>query len=126
MIKYLRIPFKIRGCDWDGCDCWGLVRLWYQHKLGIILPDESDGYSNIKDSDEVGEVVRRNMPEWDRIEQPKKNAVILFRPGITWHIGILLDESRMLHCSSGKGTTIERFMSPRWRTKIEGFYSYAG
>ena len=37
--KYLEIPYKPLGRDWNGCDCWGLLCLIAKGEYGITLPD---------------------------------------------------------------------------------------
>ena len=35
--KYMDIPYKYNGCDFNGCDCYGVIQLWYKEELGIDL-----------------------------------------------------------------------------------------
>ena len=36
--RYLAIPYRKGGRSWDGCDCWGLVRLILKEEKGVVLP----------------------------------------------------------------------------------------
>ena len=35
--KYLPIPYQLHGRNFDGCDCWGLVLLFYKIKKITFL-----------------------------------------------------------------------------------------
>lgn len=36
--RYVGIPFVQGGEAWSGCDCWGIVQLWYRNERRIELP----------------------------------------------------------------------------------------
>ena len=38
--RYLQIPYKPLGRDWNGCDCWGLLCLIAKEEYTIALPDD--------------------------------------------------------------------------------------
>src|SRR5436190_10661954 len=59
---YMRSPFRHRGRDREGCDCFGLVRLVLAEQAGIILPlndliDPQDGLA-------VSEAVEEEAATW--------------------------------------------------------------
>jgi murein DD-endopeptidase len=35
--QYIGIPYVAGGESFAGCDCWGIVQLWYRNELGITL-----------------------------------------------------------------------------------------
>lgn len=37
--KYFGIPYVWEGNSFEGCDCYGLVCLWYKNELGLDLFD---------------------------------------------------------------------------------------
>lgn len=48
--RYLAIPYRKGGRTWDGCDCWGLVRLVLKEERGIILPS----FDSVSTSEDFG------------------------------------------------------------------------
>ena len=46
---YIKVPFKDHGRTKEGSDCWGLARIIYQERLGIILPTYDEVYSDTLD-----------------------------------------------------------------------------
>ncbi len=64
--RYNRIPFVDGGRDFDGCDCWGLVRLVFLKEKGI----EINGYLGIPcDSPDVVERIGQDcaLPPWQTV-----------------------------------------------------------
>ena len=35
--RYIGIPYMPGGESFAGCDCWGIVQLWYRNEMGITL-----------------------------------------------------------------------------------------
>ena len=69
--KYVGIRYQSRGRSFDGCDCYGLVRLFYQAELGIELPEYH--YSDAENMAEVSmcAVAGRSNPRlWTRVTTP--------------------------------------------------------
>ena len=69
--RFIGIPFKVGGEDFEGCDCWGLVKLYFKQVLDIDIPDYRVDESLIKEeiSDKLVEKLRDNSP-WEMIEKP--------------------------------------------------------
>lgn len=64
--KYLGIPFQDKGCGFEGCDCYGLVRLVYREELGIELPCLGDAYSTAYARGEVNNTVQHvSAADWN-------------------------------------------------------------
>lgn len=98
------IPFRDKGRDRDGCDCWGLVRLVYMEVAGIELP----AYGEISSADllRVARTMRDGATDgdWRDVGGPPRRPldVALMRrplggPGAAWHCGVMATDRLLLH-----------------------------
>lgn len=118
--QYIGLPFKPRGRGPDGWDCWGLVEMIYEHELGIRLP--SYAYTTV----DQGHVVATAQEDgyWKEVDEPAMMDVVLLKAMRNPHVGVCVDNQRMLHIPEGKTSCIEYINSPKWKSRIEGFYRY--
>lgn len=122
--KYIGLPYKDNGRDITGIDCWGLVRLYYKQELGIELPSYVDQYIGLT-STNIKESIISYRDNWDKVETPQLNDLILFRIlGEPTHIGLYLGENKFLHIRDGYDSVIESTNSINWSKRIEGYYRY--
>ena len=123
--KYIKIPYKNKGRDINGCDCWGLIRLIYINEYGITLPILSSNYEEASDAIEVGYTVeneklsirnkQKNIPEY--------GDLIIFNINRNpCHIGMYIGKNRVLHILKGTDSVIESLNSFRLKGRIEGYY----
>ncbi len=116
--KYVGIPYLDRGRDArQGLDCWGLVRWVYLQEQGLALPSlhEHDGHESIR------ALLRRHVVDFVKLEGPQPFAIPLISSTITvMHVGVLIDERRMLHTVQGRDACIE-LVHP-YRHKLQGYY----
>lgn len=126
--KYLPIPFKEKGRTFEGCDCWGLVRLILQEKKAVSLPSYDDLYESTKDKKAVeSAIIDGTEDEWIPVLDPQPfDMVLLDILGIPMHVGIVTKEGFMLHCMNGVGTVHEDYTSVRWVSRVKGFYRWRG
>lgn len=95
MIDFLKIPFKKFGRDYSGCDCYGLVLLYYKDKLGITLPDFSPKNFNFE---EIQSVVLNAKQYFEPVIVPQKNDIaIMHFEGLSCHVGVMLSSTDVLH-----------------------------
>jgi cell wall-associated NlpC family hydrolase len=121
--RYIGIAFKDHGRGFDGCDCWGLVRLVYQNEYGIKLPDMGPIYEKVTDEKGMMKLYVSELPSWEKVEIPQIGDVVLLRAcGLPIHVGIVVSENQMLHIEIKIDAVIERFDSALWGRRIEGFY----
>lgn len=121
--KYMNIPFKDKGRDEQGADCWGLVRLIYKNELGIELDDYSDSYFDTNDREVLAKIVSSEKNQnWITPESPKEfDVVILNMRGIPIHVGIITKQNHMIHCAKGINTVHEHYGTSKWKHKVMGF-----
>lgn len=129
MDKYIGIPFKPNGRDHNGVDCWGLVCLIYQDKLGVRLPSYDDIYTanSISVLRRVARTMASERYTWVRVERPMPYDIVLLRSGeYLWHVGLIIDKRRMIHALDGDAVCIEEYTSLYWKDRIVEFRHYAG
>ena len=120
---YIGIPFRDHGCGFDGCDCYGLVRLVYLKELGIELPHLGDQYSNAFARAEIGPIPAGTVAEGWAVdvtdEEPEQFDVLVFsRGGVDYHVGLFLYGEFMLHCIDGVDSCLEKWNGIRWKRQL--------
>lgn len=106
--NYVGIPFKMGGRDRQGCDCWGLVRLFYLEQYNVDLPLFNDytDYGEIRRYVQVG--IKVIAPK--QIMAPRVGDVALIRlPGRdASHVGVYVGAGKLLHIINKADSVIER------------------
>lgn len=123
--KYIGIPFKDKGRDGEGLDCWGLVRTVLKNEFGKELPDLSDGYGSIRDVRAISKLIDETKPliEAKPVEYPEIGDIAVIRcKGLPLHVGIYVGSGYILHTERTVESMIERMSSPAIKNRIEGWY----
>jgi cell wall-associated NlpC family hydrolase len=121
--KYVGIPFKARGRDRSGCDCWGLVRLVLKEEYGREVPafDVYDDPCDIASNSEI--IARETTIVAERTSSPMNGDLALFTSrGLPAHVGIIANDGVVLHVERGSDAVLERIESPRLAARLEGVY----
>ena len=125
--KYLDTPFLEHGRTFAGCDCWGLVRLFYFCEYNILLPD-LQGYKNTRDYPALAGLVENEQSsgEWFRVKQERPSDIVLFSiGGYLCHVGVVMSNKKMMHSFEANETAcLERYNNMRWEKRIHGFYRH--
>ena len=120
--RYVGLPWVQGGRDFDGCDCWGLVCLFWRHERGIVLP--TFAYASTQ-AGEVAGVVARAMPSFAPVESgaalPGDIAVIR-RGGEPSHVGILAPRQRLLHVESAAAPSVLEPITAGLSRRVEGIF----
>ena len=127
IMKYLTIPFKDRGRDHSGVDCFGLVQMIYKQEFKIQLPSYIEAYENEKDREAICNEINKEkkLSGWVETDNPKHgNLIILNLLGRPLHLGVMLDHKSFIHCMKGKGTIIEKTTDIIWRNRINGYLKW--
>ena len=135
MIQYrdlIGVPFKNRGRDMDGFDCYGLVQEMYR-RYGISIPDYTADFDDLEKVNELITSKTAISSNWRRIEPdeelpvPCLLAIQFGTPnGIVNHTGCYIGNGRFIHIRANIGVCVDRIDSPAWRHVIEGFFEYVG
>jgi len=121
--KYIGIPYKEKGRDIAGVDCWGLVRLIYKNEFNIDLPSFAEEYHN---TTTVSEAISAHIEGWEQVTELKVGDSILFRiVGEPTHIGVYIGNDKFIHTRRKSGTVVESLNSINWRSRIVGYYKYS-
>lgn len=121
---YIGIPYKSHGRDFDGCDCYGLCRLFLKNEMGKDLP-EINQYADASAAAEVSNLIINNQPllSGDRKDIPEVGDVVVIRfKGIASHVGVYVGHGRILHILKGINSMVIPVDHPLIRGKIEGYY----
>ena len=122
--KYIGLPFKPLGRDFDGCDCWGLVRLIYNRELDIELPSLT--YADKFDPIELNALLTSEEKHWTSIELGKERpGDVLALRSINPHVGMIIDNTRMIHIQATTRACIDRYKRIAWAKRIMGIYRHA-
>lgn len=122
--KYLGTPYKHRGRDLQGLDCWGLILLVYAD-LGIKLWDIEDEYVKDWFQKQRNYFIENYHREWQRVERHEIFDGVLFtnNKGIVNHAGIYIGNNKFLHTCK-LGTIVSRLSEKNWQKRLEGFYRF--
>ena len=127
--SYIEIPFKPDGRDREGLDCYGLVCLVYRERLGIILPDYAgiftdQSFATLK---KVARTMAEGREKWQKVDDPKPYDMVMLRTGeYQWHVGIVIDRSRMLHVMAGIESVVEPYTGLHWKNRVVEFRRWPG
>lgn len=124
--KYLSIPFKEKGRDETGCDCWGILRLIKMNEQNIIVPSYLDCYETTNDRESLSDTINSEKTiSWKEVKEENPFNVLLIRMrGVPMHVGIITQKGWMIHTCRGIGTSHERYDCARWKDKIMGIYAH--
>lgn len=124
--EYLTIPVISGGRDRKGVDCWGLVYLIYEEKLGIMLPKYED-VDRTKAEDVWARISQERVDDWQEMAAPERREgdVILLRvKNVPWHVGIVLANGKFIHADPCRGVLIEKIESIHWKNRVVGYYRH--
>jgi cell wall-associated NlpC family hydrolase len=131
---YVGIPFRSRGRDRFGCDCYGLVAMVLREQFGADVPSYAEEYETATDQEEIAALIdseRRGGVAtgagWRFVYAAQPGDLVLLTiAGRPWHVGILVAPNAMLHTRPGANAVLERLDAPKWKHRIVGYYRYAG
>ncbi len=128
--KYNNINFPAlyisNGRDFNGCDCYGLVRLILKNEFNKELPLLLNEYANSGDISITSKVMDKYLPilSGKQIDTPSVGDVCVFRyKGSPCHLGLYIGNNKVLHILRKTGFSVcERLNSPFLKGRLEGFY----
>ncbi len=124
--RYVGIPFKPKGRDRSGCDCYGLVRLIYREVFGIDLPAHDADYERLDPV--ILERLIRGEAGWQQVTTPRIGDIVLARRRRrrrAVHMGVVVSWNAFVHVTLMTPAVIEP-LDGEWRGRIAGFFRRTG
>lgn len=125
--EYVGIPYRTRGRDRSGCDCWGLLALVFRERFGWTIDGPDLEWKHGDDPAALGAGVRQyasGFSEVRRGEERVGDGVLLRLRGHPLHVGLVLTPGWMLHTHETADSCIESYDRPTWTNRVLGFYRY--
>jgi cell wall-associated NlpC family hydrolase len=125
----LKVPFREKGRDFSGWDCWAVPYVSYREVLGKELPDYLDEYPDPGNSPGSRKILNKLIDEqkrqWAEVKDgrymPLDVALFTLGGGLL-HVGMMINRREFLHCEKTVGTVIERLNSVMWAKRLKGVY----
>ena len=126
MDKFIGIPFVSQGRSFRGCDCYGLVKLYYKEVLNIELPETVI----------TAEQPRRTFANYlNEISKnwtstiPSKNAVVAMavnaeHPSLITHFAVMIDDKRFIDIRENMSSYLTSIDDKKIKNQIKGFYKW--
>ena len=109
------------GLPYDDYDCWGIVREFYKRHFKTDL--EQYLYKDPNNHKEISKLIIKESPNYRKVLNPRFGDIILMRLyGLPAHLGIYIDENKILHTTDKTGSIVDSFQY--WEKRILGFYRY--
>lgn len=126
---YVGIPWRAKGRDRDGCDCWGLVRLVLAEQFGVEQPSYAPDYASPRERAEIATLLRGGIPTngWLAADGPERpgDGVVFRLANAPWHVGVVVGLDEFLHVEEGFGAAaIDRLSASKWARRIVGIYRH--
>lgn len=124
---YVGMPWREKGRDASGCDCWGLLALVYREQLGVDLPSLSDAYVTTADRHALAGLIAGELGPWRLIEpgaEARFDGVLMTEGGVPRHIGLVAQPGHLLHVERDASAVIESYTGWRLRRRVAGFYRH--
>ncbi len=125
--RYCAIKFTEKGEGWHGCDCWGLVRLFYQEELGIELDDFRNLYSGVRDMASILAIAEEQRKKWRKVfgERQVGDVVEIPLGKRNYHVGVIAAPGWVLHIEEGGFGQAVPITSQRIARRIEATWRHA-
>lgn len=124
--KYINIPFKEGGRNFEGCDCGGLVLLALKLEKGVLATDfteyETADFRHMRGYEKLGKGVQELMREWEVVKQPRPFDLCRFHyAGAPCHVGIYVGSEGFLHVERKINTRLTKLNDPHWSANFIEF-----
>lgn len=127
ILKVMGVPFREKGRDYSGLDCYGMVVLGMKEVYGVVLPSYVDDYTDTGHSQqtrlELSELIAMKKRKWEQVTKYQPMDVALFNlGGMPIHVGLMIDKKNFIHCEKKIGTVVESINSLAWNRRLSGVF----
>jgi cell wall-associated NlpC family hydrolase len=122
--KYVGIPYVLYGRDFSGCDCFGLVKLFYKTEFCLDIGDYID---YIKSVESYEDVINRSLPisGFSEVQEPQLGDVGLLKyRGHISHVAVYVGDRKILHVSERHNSIVQRISDRLLQNRFVGWYRY--
>lgn len=128
--KFIGIPFTDKGRDFNGCDCYGIVKLYFKEVLKTDIPDVIASPRQLKMA--YLEYLENISKYWIEHKEPLENSVVALltdpnNPKLVTHFGIIIKidgKLKMLHTFKNTASHLVDMPSPIYQNKIKAYYEW--
>lgn len=125
--RYIGLPFVDHGRDFDGCDCWGLIRLIMKHECSVDLP--AYGETSALDLQAVAGMVakEKEIEPWIYVHPTAVKAfdvVVMHRRRDPIHIGIMATRFEVIHIEEKTDSVLVPLTHPTIKFRQPKFYRH--
>ena len=125
--NYIGVPYKDKGRDLKGCDCFGLVKLYYKNELSINIPEVAITADNPRRI--FANFLNEISTNWKEIQTPEKGCVIAMalhqeHPRLITHFAVMVNEKQIIHTLKKINSHIISLDDPTIKPFIKGFYKW--
>lgn len=116
-LNYIGLPYRSGGRDREGVDCWGLLRLIYGERKGIVLP-ELPGIDASSVLEISREILDGQQGNWFEVRTPADmDAVAMSMRDVLHHVGVwtTADGGRVIHSWKGASVVADTIRNLKWR-----------
>jgi len=127
--KYLNIPYKSKGRDFSGVDCYGLLLLIFKEEKNIILPDYTENkelreWYHTKDVHVLDNIAKLWRPVKNEEFKVFDVHNFLDEHHILSHVGINIGDFKFLHVLDDRFTEIGKI--DVWAKRLVFTMRYVG
>ena len=123
--RFIGLPYQHRGSEYTGCDCYGMVRLFYRDVMNIEIPNYQTMYSNQFHKEECEGVINAVCGEWLEVQDIGFGSVLTFNIlGAVSHVGVHIGDGDFVHSFNGTNSCIESIKDISWNKRLHKAYEW--
>lgn len=124
--KFIGIPFVSKGRSFNGCDCYGLVKLYYKEVLNIDIPETI--ITNEQPRRTFANFLNEISKNWT-LTNPSKNSVVAMsvnaeHPRLITHFAVMIDDKRFIDIRENMSSYLTNIDDEKIKNQIKGFYKW--